>query len=272
MATSLTLNATLTSNMEEQDVSWVLDISTNPFDGPTQSLEARFVDITNIPIEIWQIIIEQCVCTRSEPFRLVYWYHLEENSIDAETLTSLSHTCRFLRMLVLAMPHLWSELDCNESKGQVEAFLQRSGESPLVVILPEYFHTFDDPIVKEAEVLNNFSQVGNRVRAIKSDIPFENHHLIYSWSNLERLHIRSLSNQPHGDWDLSSYQKLQTLGWHCPLHTEACGMMRAVGFRLKCLYLNLQHGIEVVFHALKFCPNLEELVISDVLDEPWNFH
>jgi hypothetical protein len=180
-----------TPNTEERDVHWLLDFPEDLLNCPKRSLEASFADIPSLPIEVWRLIVERCVLEQQDLFRQTPWYSLEDNTIDTQTLISLTHACQLLRRIVLAMPHLWSELDMGKCKNQVEAFVERSRGSLLVIILPakRILHGYL-PQEEEVDILTDLSKMGDRIRAITGQIRIKNHHLIKSWLNLAFLYRR----------------------------------------------------------------------------------
>lgn len=70
-------------------------------------------------------------------FEAIYEAH-EDNHI------ALSHTCRTFRAISFGLPFLWSSLDSNMLSSKVEAYLSRSGDTGLTIILHSLFRLSRD--------------------------------------------------------------------------------------------------------------------------------
>ncbi|PVF94527.1 hypothetical protein CPB86DRAFT_636330 [Serendipita vermifera] len=217
---------------------------------------SQFGDIMRLPAEIWIIIFKLSVFQASKLLKPTDPFHY---SVEAQTLINITHTCRIFRRLAVASPSLWVEIDFGCSQVQIETFIERSAQLPLVAISRK-------SLGRTTALLQFLSKYADRIRGIRFPVDPCDFHLMTSMSALEFIHVGSdcRYHLSVARLDLSNHPKLEALSWGINLTREIHNILPIGGPRLRCLHLLSSSETTVaVLSAIKYCRNLEELFISN---------
>ncbi|PVF93506.1 hypothetical protein CPB86DRAFT_108042 [Serendipita vermifera] len=175
----------------------------------------RKANISGIPVEIWQEIFVYC----TERQDSVYLSLPSSSQTTWKPMNVvLSHVCRLFRNIVLSMPYLWSKLDLGMSIDQLNTFVERSSQLPVIIDSSKH-----DRFMVPFKYLSTFQTVQDRIVRINTPVHFD---------DLNRFQIQKCRNLRHlvaksEDWELGEdnlkqvlddFKELKSLTWHSPFY------------------------------------------------------
>jgi hypothetical protein len=221
-----------------------------------------------LPVEIWHHIFEECTAYTPRALTPLSWsFNLPKQRQFFYTNIVISHVCRYFRKITLSTPVLWSALNLDGPKSEVETFLRRSGQLPITIT--SLRDIFEASYPRHSDT---FAAISKRIVCIDTPVEIENYDLTASCKNLKHIMLRGKQygtpRVHHIGKVLNEFGHLEAIWWTNRSFDPSSSPSLQRKYSLRSLHLAFQVSDTFLLPLLHCCPLLENLSarVTHVID------